>query len=590
MVFGRYRLLSVIGRGGMGTVYKAYDTVIGREVAIKVLPPELSTEPGYRDRFKREAHTAARLTEPHIIPIHDTGEIDGQLYLVMPVINGTDASGLLQRDGPMDPQRAVRFVEQLASALDAAHAVGLVHRDVKPSNALVTGSDFVYLIDFGIAHDAAASTKLTSTGMVVGTFHYMAPERFQGVADARSDIYALTCVLHECLVGDTPYPGDSMEQQIVGHLTLDPPPPSQRRPGVPVGFDDVIARGMAKDPNLRYQTASELAAAAQQALTGTSAAESRANPTRITDPSPAGAPATMIRDAAPSAPGSVWQQGTPSQVAATRQHQPSGLVQVPAPAAPVATATQPRRRTGLIAAIIGAVVLVVAVGITSVVLFLHSSAPQASPPANPTPAAQAAAPSPAAGPPPTPAPGASSALDGLLLSPDQLSTIMGVTGMKLVGTMASLPDNSSFISDMACLPLAYAVQAKVYANSGWTGMRQQIVSGTPQSFAVAQGVVSFPSPQAAASFFNSSAQGWQACSNRQFTLSMNGMSQVHTVGSVANTDGTLSVTITPANAIGVCSRALTAVNNIVVDISECGGPPTAAADVAHQIAAKVPKA
>src|ERR1700758_3631638 len=188
----------------MGKGYKAHDTMIGRDVAIKVLPAELGAEPGYRERFRREAHTAARLSEPHIIPIHDTGEIEGRLYLVMPVIDGIDVHDLLRRDGPMSPRRAVHVTEQLAAALDAAHAVGLVHRDVKPSNALVTGRAFVYLIDFGIAHDGAA-TKLTGTGMIVGTWAYMAPERFTaGTADARSDVYALACVLHACLTGDRP--------------------------------------------------------------------------------------------------------------------------------------------------------------------------------------------------------------------------------------------------------------------------------------------------------------------------------------------------------------------------------------------------
>src|ERR1700759_3163902 len=239
----------------MGKVYRAHDTMIERDVAIKVLPTELGAEPGYRERFRREAHTAARLTEPHIIPIHDTGEIESQLYLIMPVIEGIDLEALLQRDGPMSPQRAVHVIEQLAAALDAAHAAGLVHRDIKPSNALVTARDFVYLIDFGIAHNAAA-TKLTSTGMIMGTLAYMAPERFTaGIADARSDIYALACVLHECLTGHYPYPGESMEQQIAGHLTLDPPRPSEHRPDLPVGFDEVIARGMAKDPDQRYQAA-----------------------------------------------------------------------------------------------------------------------------------------------------------------------------------------------------------------------------------------------------------------------------------------------------------------------------------------------
>jgi serine/threonine protein kinase len=269
VVFGRYRLTALIGEGGMGKVYKAHDSQIGRDVAIKVLPTDLSAEPGYRERFRREAHTAARLTEPHIIPIYDTGEVDGQLYLVMPVIDGIDVHGLLARDGPMSPQRAVHVIPQLAAALNAAHPVGLVHRDIKPSNALVTGDDFVYLIDFGIAHDAAA-TKLTSTGMIVGSLAYMAPERFTtGTADARADVYALACVLHECLTGVQPFPGDSMEQQIGAHLTQDPPKPSGLNPAVPVGFDEVIAHGMAKNPDQRYQSARELATAAQQALTST---------------------------------------------------------------------------------------------------------------------------------------------------------------------------------------------------------------------------------------------------------------------------------------------------------------------------------
>ncbi|OBA80498.1 hypothetical protein A9W99_16890 [Mycobacterium sp. 1164966.3] len=273
VVFGRYRLLSLIGEGGMGKVYRAHDTEIGRDVAIKVLPPELGAEPGYRERFRREAHIAARLNEPHIIPIHDTGEIDGRLYLVMPIIEGVDVHALLQRDGAMIPERAVQVIEQLAAALDAAHEAGLVHRDVKPSNALVTRKDFVYLIDFGIAHDAAA-TKLTQTGSIVGTFAYMSPERLEsGGGDARSDVYALACVLYECLTGAQPFGGDSMEQQVVAHLTMDPPKPSDVNPGIPRGFDEVIATGMAKKPDQRYQSAGELAAAARRALNQASTAE-----------------------------------------------------------------------------------------------------------------------------------------------------------------------------------------------------------------------------------------------------------------------------------------------------------------------------
>ncbi len=281
VVFGRYRLIAVIGEGGMGKVYKAHDSVIGRDVAVKVLPTELSGQPGYRQRFRREALTAARLTEPHIVPIYDTGEVDGQLYLVMPIIDGIDLHALLTRDGPMSPERAVSVITQLAAALQAAHAVGLVHRDVKPSNALMTADDFVYLIDFGIAHDAAA-TKLTSTGMMVGTWAYMAPERFtSGAADARADVYALACVLYECLTGALPFAGDSMEQQIRGHLTLDPPKPSDVNPAISAGVDAVIAAGMAKDPDRRYQSARELAIAAQQALTATTSQGPQSVPTLL---------------------------------------------------------------------------------------------------------------------------------------------------------------------------------------------------------------------------------------------------------------------------------------------------------------------
>ena len=268
VAFGRYRLIEMIGEGGMGSVYKAHDTVMRRDVAIKVLASELVTKPGYAERFRREAYMAAKLTEPHIIPIHEAGEIDGQLYLVMPVIKGTDLQTLLGRDGPMATERAVRVIEQLAAALDAAHEASLVHRDVKPSNALVTAQDFVYLIDFGIAHNAS-DTKLTRTGSTVGTWAYMAPERFgTGTTDARGDVYALACVLYECLTAQLPYPVHSMGEVVAAHLTKDPPKPSVFDPAIPGGFDDVIAGGMAKDPEHRYQTAHQLAAAARRALSG----------------------------------------------------------------------------------------------------------------------------------------------------------------------------------------------------------------------------------------------------------------------------------------------------------------------------------
>ena len=264
-VFGRYRLIELIGEGAMGQVYKAHDPKMRRDVAIKVLKPGLAANPGFEERFRREAYTAARLAEPHVIPIYEADDIDGQLYLVMPWVKGSDVLSLLERDGPMTPPRAVHVIEQLAAALDAAHDAGLVHRDVKPSNALIDAKDHVYLIDFGIVHDAE-STHLTQTGTTLGTYAYMAPEGFSGRLDTRGDVYALACTLYQCLTAELPYPADSV---IVGHLSADPPKPCVTNPEMPSGFDEVIARGMAKDPDQRYQTPQELATAARRALTGT---------------------------------------------------------------------------------------------------------------------------------------------------------------------------------------------------------------------------------------------------------------------------------------------------------------------------------
>jgi serine/threonine protein kinase len=330
--FGRYRLIELIGEGGMGKVYRARDTAIGRDVAIKVLPAEMAEQSGYRERFRREALTAARLTEPHIVPIYDTGEIDGHLFLSMPVIDGTDIGSLIRRDGAMTPELAVRVIEQLASALDAAHASGLVHRDVKPSNALITAHMFVYLIDFGIAHDVE-STRLTEVGTVVGTVAYMAPERFtDGTADARGDVYALACVLHECLTGRLPYPGGSVEQMMAGHLTMDPPLPTVVNPALPAGFDAVIARGLAKDPERRYQTATQLAVAARHALAdATVAAQSGASGPKSDGPADDATPHESVATSTDLATFVNEPRVAPSPAAPTR------VAQTPVAQPPVAT-------------------------------------------------------------------------------------------------------------------------------------------------------------------------------------------------------------------------------------------------------------
>lgn len=265
--FGHYRLQELIGRGGMGEVYRAYDTKTDRIVALKVLPPSMAADETFQQRFRRESQAAAGLNDPHVVPIHGFGEIDGRLYLDMRLIEGRNLGTILTEAGkkPLDTTLAVKIVEQVAMALDAAHATGLIHRDIKPSNILVTDHQFVYLIDFGLAR-SAGDKGLTSAGSTLGTMAYMAPERFEGKpVDQTADIYALACVLYECLTGVRPYPADSLEQQIAGHMNKDVPKPSAVDPRL-AAFDEVIAKGMAKTSAKRYRRAGDLADAARRAL------------------------------------------------------------------------------------------------------------------------------------------------------------------------------------------------------------------------------------------------------------------------------------------------------------------------------------
>lgn len=265
---GPYHLNRLIGRGGMGEVYEAEDTVKGRIVALKLLPDSLSHDPVFRERLQREARAAGQLQEPHVVPIHDYGEIDGILYVDMRLIDGTDLRSVLVADGAMAPPRAVWIVRQVAAALDAAHAAGITHRDVKPENILITADDFAYLVDFGIAN-AATDRTLTEKGTAIGTYAYMAPERFSSKpVTAKADVYALACVLHQCLTGEQPFAADSISMLITAHLIEPPPKPSQVRPDIPPAFDAIVAKGMAKDAADRYDTAGEFARAAAAVVGG----------------------------------------------------------------------------------------------------------------------------------------------------------------------------------------------------------------------------------------------------------------------------------------------------------------------------------
>lgn len=319
--FGPYVLKRILGSGGMGTVYEAEDTVMDRTVALKLISGDYAQNEDYRRRLQREARIAGRLQDPHVVPIHATGEIDGHLYVDMRLINGIDLDTMLQ-NGPLPPAKAVSVVRQIASALDAAHAAGVLHRDVKPANILITADDFAYLVDFGIAN-AATEQRVTQLGDVLGTWAYMAPERFRGDAaqvTPRADTYALACVLFEAISGAPPFSGDTAS--LVGAHLSEPVPRVSARLGLPPALDDVIARGMAKRPEDRYATSGDFARAAEEAL-----ASLGGRTDTFTVPA-ATVPSATPTAAAPGPPGSPGQQ-TPPPFQAGRPAQPGRPSQPP---------------------------------------------------------------------------------------------------------------------------------------------------------------------------------------------------------------------------------------------------------------------
>src|SRR5580765_1581000 len=271
-VLAGFRVRSLIGEGAMGAVYLAEDLSGTQRIALKVLDPELACDERFRQRFLRESQVASSLDHPNIVTTFASGDEGGVLYLAMEYVDGVDLRELLRRDGALAPERTIALLAQVASALDAAHAEGLVHRDVKPGNILVAteaDGEHAYVCDFGLARHVSSVSSLTGERGFVGTIDYVPPEQIEGgTIDARADVYSLGCVLYECLAGVRPYDRDSELSVVFAHLNEPPPRLTDARPDLPAAFDEVFATALAKSPDDRYASCGELAAAARAALHG----------------------------------------------------------------------------------------------------------------------------------------------------------------------------------------------------------------------------------------------------------------------------------------------------------------------------------
>ena len=265
--FVGYRIEELIGQGGMGVVYRAYDLRLKRTVALKLIAPELALDERFHTRFARETELAMSLEHPNVVPIYDAGDVDGRYYLAMRLVEGTDLSALLRAEGALHSVRALSICGQVANALDAAHAKELVHRDVKPSNVLLDESEHVYLADFGLTRRLEEEGLPTGENRSVGTPAYLAPEQIEaGPIDGQADVYSLGCLLYECLTGKPPFSQSSRLAMAWAHLEEEPPSASAHNSELPATVDVVIRKAMAKSPDDRYPTCGALIAAAEEAL------------------------------------------------------------------------------------------------------------------------------------------------------------------------------------------------------------------------------------------------------------------------------------------------------------------------------------
>lgn len=370
---GHYKIDAVLGRGGMSVLYRATDVRLGRKVALKVMGEHITGDAEFRERFVDEARNTSAIDHANVVPLYDFGEVDGMLYIAMRLVEGSDLASHVS-GGPMQPQRALELLGQVAGALDMLHEQGLVHLDLKPANVLVTSkesaSEHVYLADFGLTRRGATGHR-TRTGDFLGSPTYAAPEHLQGEpVDGRTDLYALACMLFACLTGRPPFQGQ-VQQVIQGHLTAQPPRVVTLA-RLPAAIDEVLAQGMAKTPDQRYSTCKELIAAAKSALSGDSAPTPEIGPPSGPQPAYA-APAQPLP---PPPSGYAPPPGPPPAMQAPAGQPPTGQpvpgmtnepvrLRPPMPAQSASFATKSGRDTRWVLPLVGAGAVIVVV-----VLFL----------------------------------------------------------------------------------------------------------------------------------------------------------------------------------------------------------------------------
>jgi eukaryotic-like serine/threonine-protein kinase len=561
-IFAGYQIERVLGGGGMGTVYLARNPDLPRSEALKVLNPELSSDKDFRARFIREAEVASALDHPNIVSIHQRGEFEGQLWIAMQFVDGTDANAAVKA-GTMTPARAVHILSEVAKALDYAHQHGVVHRDVKPANFLLSGpigpDERVLLGDFGIAR-AFDDTALTDTGSVTATVAYAAPEVLAGQPfDGRADLYSLACSLFRLLTGRPPYPtANGSAAVIAAHLHAPPPKVTDVVPGLSAQMDQVIATAMAKDPSRRFGSARALADAATEALNDQLG--STTAPWQVTTPLTSGQSAPQ------------WEPYGPGPYSATA---PLGLRRLPDTPSAV-------RRGPRLGAVVGAIVIVVA-ALVVVAVMATKSRPAVPPASTGTPTA--AGPS---------GPLNSTALSGLLLPPEQVAGIVGAAALVQESFADSVIDDSQKLLQKDCIGVMAPAQHLVYADAGWTGVRSQALRNAgegPRIYAVIQAVISFPTADAAKKLLADQQSQWASCSGRTLSLAFPTppTPQLWTAGTPADMDGTMTMTQTLKDGGGMqCQRALGVRNNVAIDVSACRYDiAEQALDIVHGIAAKI---